>query len=58
MELEAIRNRYKILAGQLLFEHFPTFEMFTPSFPTSTGAHKYIKEMSTKSEAKNAYPHG
>ncbi len=50
LELEAIRNRYKILVGQLLFEHFPAFEMFKPFFPTSTSCHKYSNEMSTKSE--------
>lgn len=57
-ELEAISKRYKILVGQLLFEHFPAFEMFKPFFPTSTGCHKYSKELSTKSEVfNNAYPH-
>ncbi len=28
LELEAIRNRYRILVPNLLFEHFPAFSMF------------------------------
>ena len=30
LELEAIRNRYRILVAKLLFEHFPCFAMFKP----------------------------
>ena len=49
LELEAIRNRYRILVANLLFEHFPAFSMFEQYVSGKTDC-IYKKEMSTKSE--------
>ncbi len=49
VELEQIRNRYRILVAKLVFEHFPAFAMFKPYVPQATIC-QYAKEMSAKSE--------
>ena len=49
LELEAIRNRYRILVAKLLFEHFPCFAMFKPYMSESTVC-SHAEEMARKSE--------
>ena len=49
LELEAIRNRYRILVANILFEHFQAFSMFKNHISGDTDC-IYKKEMSTKSE--------
>lgn len=48
-DLNAIRNRYRIVIAKLLFEHFPAFQMFQQYTPQVTEC-PYAKEMSAKSE--------
>ena len=49
LELDAIRDRYRILVARLLFEHFPCFAMFKPYVSESTDC-SYAEEMAKKSE--------
>ena len=49
LELEAIRNRYRILVAKLLFEHFPCFAVFKPYMSESTVC-SHAEEMARKSE--------
>ena len=48
LELEAIRNRYRILVAKLIFEHFPCFALFKQYVPESTNC-IYPEEMAQKS---------
>ena len=49
LEFDAIRDRYRILLANILFEHFPAFAMFRNYLPTSTSC-EYPKAMASKSE--------
>ncbi len=49
LEFDAIRDRYRILVANILFEHFPAFAMFRNYLPTSTSC-GYPKAMASKSE--------
>ena len=49
LELEAIRNRYRILVAKILFEHLPGFEMFKSYIASSTNC-MYAGEMGKVSE--------
>ena len=48
-ELDAIRNRYRILLAKILFEHFPAFAKFKPYMPKDTEC-QHHEEMSKKSD--------
>ncbi|XP_028403253.1 uncharacterized protein LOC114525978 [Dendronephthya gigantea] len=49
LESDAIRNRYKILVANILFDQFPAFAMFRDYIPARTNC-EYEKEMARKSE--------
>ncbi|CAB3996161.1 Hypothetical predicted protein, partial [Paramuricea clavata] len=49
LEFDAIRNRYRILVANILFDQFPAFAMFRNYIPVSTSC-EYPNEMARKSE--------
>jgi hypothetical protein len=49
LESDAIRNQYRILVANILFDQFPAFAMFRNYIPVSTSC-EYPNEMARKSE--------